>query len=181
MNSFYPQSNEILASKLLKISYVVSALVLILVGVMRRYKIDLGVDFTFLPPVHAMLNSFAALFLILALFFVKKKDFYNHYRCINAAMLFSALFLLCYVLYHFTTPETKYCGTGTMRSIYFFFLITHIVLAGISLPLILISYIRGYTGLIQKHKSIVKWVFPIWLYVALTGPICYLMLRPCYQ
>ena len=172
--------NEALAKKLYIVSYIISAIVLILVGTMRRYKIDLGVDVGFLPPVHALLNTCAALALLCALYFIRNKDVRNHRRCINMAMVFSGTFLVCYVLYHFTTPETKYCGEGTMRSIYFFFLLTHIVLAAISLPFILISYIRGYTGLIDQHRKLVKWIYPIWLYVAITGPICYLLLRPCY-
>ena len=173
--------NEALAKKLYIVSYIISAIVLILVGMMRRYKFDLGIDLGFLPPVHAVLNSCAALALLSALYFIRKKDIRNHRRSINMAMIFSGTFLLCYVLYHFTTQETKFCGEGYMRGIYFFFLLTHIVLAAISLPFILISYIRGYTGLIDKHVKLVKWIYPIWLYVAITGPICYLLLRPCYH
>jgi putative membrane protein len=95
-------------------------------------------------------------------------------------MVCSALFLISYVLYHFTTPETRYGGQGTMRAIYFFFLITHVVLAAVTLPFILLTFTRAYTNQFERHKKMARWVFPLWLYVAVTGPICYLMLRPYY-
>ncbi|MBK7223657.1 MAG: DUF420 domain-containing protein [Saprospiraceae bacterium] len=170
-----------LAVKLNRIAYVVSALVLVLVGIMRRVKIDLGIDFSFLPPVHAILNTLVAICLIAALWFVKQKNIRLHQFSIYGAMVFSALFLLCYVLYHFTTEETKYCFEGSSRTLYFVLLVSHIVLAGLSLPFILITFIRGYTHEIEKHRKIAKYVYPVWLYVAITGPLCYLMLYPCYS
>lgn len=178
---FQLQPRPELASKLIKIAYVVSALVLILVGIMRRVKIDLGIDFSFLPPVHAVLNTLVAICLLAALWFVKQKNIKSHQYAIYGAMLFSALFLLCYVLYHFTTEETKYCFDGPSRTVYFILLISHIVLAGLSLPFILITFIRGYAHEIEKHRKIAKFVYPVWLYVAVTGPLCYLMLNPCYS
>lgn len=174
------KSNIDLGKKLDKIAYVISFLVLILVGLMRRYKIPTEIDFSFLPPYHAVFNSLVALSLILALFFIKKGDIKRHRSFIYSAMLFSALFLLCYVLYHFTTEETKYCKEGLSKTVYFILLISHIVLAGISLPFILLTFTRGYTNQVEAHKKMARWVYPIWLYVALTGPICYLMLKPCY-
>nr|HMP30904.1 DUF420 domain-containing protein [Saprospiraceae bacterium] len=122
--------NKDLEKKLTIASIIVSIAVLILVGVMRRIKIDLGIDFSFLPPVHAILNSGAAIALIVALIKIKKKDIQGHRNAIFAAMTFSALFLLCYVLYHFTTEETKYCGEGMVKTLYLFILFSHIILAG---------------------------------------------------
>ena len=95
------------------------------------------------------------------------------------ALSLSAAFLLMYVLYHITTPEVKYCGEGAIRTIYFLLLITHVVLAAVSFPFILFTFVRGYTMQVEKHKAMAKYVFWIWLYVSLTGPIVYLMLRPC--
>lgn len=161
-------------------AYVVSVLVLLLVGLMRRVKIDLGVDFSFLPPIHASLNAIAAVFLVLAFYFIRKKNVVMHRRFIYAALACSALFLLSYVLYHFTTPETRYGGTGVMRYLYFFLLITHVVLAGLILPFILLTFNRAFTGQYERHRKMARWVFPLWLYVALTGPVCYLMLKPYY-
>lgn len=176
----YPAPNDILASKLNKISIGLSFVVLLLVGLMRRVKIDLGIDFSFLPPISAMLNTLVAICLVLALYFVKRKDIVNHKRSIYSALIFSALFLVCYVLYHFTTVETTYCKEGLIRNVYYIFLITHIVLAGISLPFILLTFSRGFTFQVEKHKKMARWVYPVWLYVAITGPLCYLMLKPCY-
>jgi putative membrane protein len=147
---------------------------------MRRVKIDLGVDFSFLPPIHASLNAMAALILLYAFYAIKNRQVENHRRAIYAAMACSALFLISYVLYHFTTPETRYGGQGTMRAVYFFFLITHVVLAAVILPFILLTFTRAYTNQFERHKRMARWVFPLWLYVAITGPICYLMLRPYY-
>lgn len=169
-----------LEKRLNVVAYIVSGVVLLLVGAMRRYKIDLGVDFSFLPPIHATLNALAAVILLVAFWHIKNKRVEAHRRAIYAAMLCSALFLVSYVLYHFTTPEVRYGGTGMWRTVYFFFLITHVVLAGGILPFILLTFNRAYTGQYARHRRIARWVFPLWLYVAVTGPICYLMLRPYY-
>jgi putative membrane protein len=159
----------------------VSVVVLSLVVLMRRIKIDVGMDFHFLPPIHAILNSLTAVSLVAAVRFIKNKDVVSHQRMINVAMLLSAAFLTCYVAYHFTTEETRYGGTGAMRYVYFFFLITHVILAAVMLPFILFTYIRGYMRKVDSHKRLARWVFPLWLYVAVSGPICYLMLMPYYK
>lgn len=176
------KENLVLAKKLNIAAWITTVLVLALVGVMRipTMKIDLGIDFTFLPPIHAALNTLTAIALIMAFYFIKQKNIAAHQKCNYWALGFSALFLVFYVLYHFTTPETLYCKQGTIRSIYFFVLISHIVLAGGVFPFVLFTFIRAFTGQIEKHRKMAKWVFPIWLYVAITGPIVYLMLRPCY-
>jgi len=176
----YPNPNNILASRLNKVSIVVSILVLCLVTVMRRVKVDLGMDFSFVPPINAILNTLVSISLLFALYFVLKKDIINHRRAIFSAMILSALFLTCYVLYHFTTVETIYCKEGGIRIVYYILLISHIILAGISLPFILFTFVRGFTFQVAKHKKMARWVYPIWLYVAVSGPICYLMLKPCY-
>ncbi len=174
------QSNPALAAKLTRISYGVSAVVLALVVLMRRVKLDVGVDFSFLPAVNAALNVVVAVCLLVALYFIMHKDIVRHRFFMFAAAVFSTLFLLCYVAYHFTTPETTYCFDGQIKYLYYFFLITHIILAGLSFPFILLTFIRGFTFQVAEHRKMAKWVFPVWLYVAVTGPICYLMLQPCY-
>ena len=169
--------------KTLKIcAWVVTALVLVLVGLMRELKFDLpgGQRLDFLPPVHAALNTVAAMCLVLAVVMIKQKKIAAHRRFINSAMVCSALFLLCYVAYHFTTEETKFGGTGMVKIVYLCLLISHIVLAAISLPFILYTWIYAHTNHFEQHRKMAKWVFPIWLYVAITGPVCYLMLRPYY-
>jgi putative membrane protein len=172
--------NIALEKKLNKWAYVVSAAVLLLVGLMRQYKFDLGVDFSFLPPFHASLNAVTAVILLIAFWHIKNGRVEQHRKAIYLAMATSALFLLSYVLYHFTTPETKYGGEGTMRMIYFFLLITHVILAAVILPFVLFTFTRAYTNQFERHKKMARWVFPLWLYVAITGPICYLMLKPYY-
>ena len=118
--------------------------------------------------------------LIIALVLIKQKKIIAHRNVMFTAMITSALFLVSYVLYHFTTPETLFCKEGPIRIIYFILLISHVFLAAIIFPFILFTLIRGFTYQIEKHKKMARWVFPIWLYVAVTGPILYLMLRSCY-
>ena len=174
------QPNIQLEKKLNTAAGIVSAVVLLLVGLMRRVKIDLGVDFSFLPPFHASLNALTAVILLMALYFIKNKNIEAHRKSIYAAMVTSALFLVSYVLYHFTTPETRFGGEGTIRLVYFVLLISHVVLAALILPFIFFTFNRAFTGQYDRHKKMARWVYPLWLYVALTGPVCYLMLKPYY-
>ncbi|MEM9547398.1 MAG: DUF420 domain-containing protein [Bacteroidota bacterium] len=173
--------NVALAKKMGVAAWIITGAVLILVGMMRQIKIDVGIDFSFLPPLHASFNVAVAMALVAALYFIKQKNIAAHRTSIFVAMFFSFLFLLSYVAYHFTTEETKYCMEGTSKFIYFILLISHIVLAGVSLPFILFTFIKGFTYQVEKHKQLARWVWPVWFYVAVSGPICYLMLRPCYS
>lgn len=159
---------------------IISVIVLLVVGGMRQIKLDIPYDLHFLPAFHAIANTLTAIMLILALYFIKRKDVKNHQRFIYVAMGLSVLFLMSYVAYHITTPETRFGGEGSIRGIYFFLLISHIILAALILPFILFTFIRGYTGQIEKHRKLAKWTYPLWLYVAITGPVLYLMLRPYY-
>ena len=173
--------NPGLEKKLNKVAYVVSFLVLFLVVMMRKIKIETSIDFSFLPPFHASLNAIAAVILVFALYFIKNGQVENHRRAIYAAMICSGLFLISYVLYHITTPDTKFGGEGVLlRSVYFFILITHVILAAVILPFILLTFSRAYSNQFERHKKMARWVFPLWLYVAITGPIVYLMLKPYY-
>ena len=177
-------AKEALGKKLTIIVWVVTVLVWLLVGAMRRpEKIPLpdGVDLSFLPAVHASLNTLVAIFLVLALIMIKRNNVELHKKAITAAMVCSGLFLLCYVVYHFTNKETSYGGEGMMKTVYLTLLVSHIVLAAVSLPFILLTWVYGFTNQFAKHRKMAKWVFPIWLYVAVTGPVCYLMLRPYYS
>lgn len=177
------QPDEALAKKLGVAAWIVTALVLLLVGMMRSpYKIPLpeGWSMAFLPPIHAAINTLVSLCLVGAVLTVKQGKINAHRNFILAAMALSTLFLLGYVAYHFTTVETRYGGEGVMRAVYFILLITHIIAAGVSLPLILLTFINAWTNRFDAHRRMARWVFPIWLYVAVTGPICYLMLRPYY-
>ena len=96
------------------------------------------------------------------------------------AFALSALFLISYVIYHSLAEETHFGGEGVIRYIYFFILITHIILAAAIVPLVLITLVRGLSNKFDKHRKIARWTFPLWLYVAVTGVVVYLMLRPYY-
>ena len=176
----YGPPNLALARKLNIAAWIVTVAVLGLVVGMRYIKLDLGIDFSFLPPFHATLNALAAVTLIYAFLKIKRKEVTAHKRAMLAALGISTLFLLSYVLYHITTDATTYGGEGAIRYVYFFFLITHVVLAAAIFPFILFTFIRSFTNQIEKHRRMARWVFPLWLYVAITGPICYLMLMPYY-
>lgn len=173
--------NKVLLKKLDRLAVVVSIVVVLLVGLMRRVKIPTDIDFSFLPPFHSTMNALTAVALAVAFIFIKQGKVEQHRKAIYAAMTFSAIFLLSYVLYHFTMEETKYCMEGGIRKVYFFFLITHVILAAVILPFIFFTFNRAFTGHIAQHKKMAKWVFPLWFYVAVTGPVVYLMLRPCYS
>lgn len=172
--------NIALAKKLNKLAWVITVVVLILVGMMRRVKIDTSIDFSFLPPLHSSLNALTAVILVIALVKIKQGNVEAHRKWMMTAVGTSLLFLLSYVAYHFTTPETLYCGEGSIRIVYFILLISHVVLAAVIFPFILFTFIRAYTNQFDKHRKMAKWVYPLWLYVAVTGPVVYLMLRPCY-
>lgn len=190
------EADMALAGKLKIAVWVITALVLFLVGLMRQVKIDLpeGVSLHFLPPLHALLNSGAAVALILALLCIRKGRVVLHQRWIYVAMGCSLLFLLSYVTYHFTTPETIYgdldgngelseaerTEAGPMRMGYLVVLLSHIALAALSLPFILLTFVYGYTNQFARHRALAVRVYPVWLYVAVTGPVVYLMLRPYY-
>ena len=172
--------NTALAKKLNIYATIVSAVVLLLVATMRQIpRLDLGIDFSFLPAVYSFTNLLAAVFLVLALNFIRQKKVEQHRKMIYVALSMSTLFLLMYVLYHITTPEIKYCGEGIIRTVYFLLLVTHVVLAAVSFPFILFTFIRGYTMQVEKHKKMARWVYWVWLYVSISGPIVYLMLKPC--
>jgi len=176
------QPNIQLAKRLNLGVYVISFAVLLLVGIMRRVHFDLpeGISLKFLPAVHATLNSAVAILLVTALVMIKRGNVAGHKKAINLAMACSAAFLLCYVAYHFTNKETSFGGEGTVKYLYYFLLITHIILAAISFPFILYTWVLGFTNQFSRHRRFSKFVFPIWLYVAVTGPACYILLRPYY-
>ena len=190
------KENPALGKKLTILVWIITAAVLFLVGLMRQVKIDLphGISLHFLPPIHAILNTIAAFSLIMAIIAIKKKLVINHQRWIFLAMTCSFLFLLSYVAYHFTNTETLFGdadkdgalsveeieAAGKMRIIYLSILISHIILAALSLPFILLTFVYGFTNQFNKHRKLAKKVFPVWLYVAVTGPVFYLLLKPYY-
>lgn len=174
------QQTEDRIKQLDRLAWVISGIVLVAVVMMRRVKLDTGIDFSFLPPFHASVNALTFIVLLLGYRAIRAKRVEVHRQWMTTAMILSVVFLLSYVVYHITTPETRFGGEGLIRIVYFVLLITHIVLAAAILPFILFTFIRGYSGVIDRHRRLARWVFPIWLYVAATGPISYLMLKPYY-
>ena len=174
-----PAFNPALAKKLNRLAIVFSVIVVLVVASLRRFHIDTAVDFRFLAPLHSSLNALTALGLMLAYYFVKQQKILWHKRIMILNMVLSGLFLISYIIYHLTTPETRYCHVGNIRYVYFFILITHVILASLILPVVLFTFIRAFTGQIEKHRALARWTFPVWLYIALSGPLAYLMLRSC--
>lgn len=166
-------------SRLNTVAWVVTVIVWLLVGAMRRYKFDISADLSFLAGLNALFNTGVTLALLSAFYFIKNKNIEAHRRSIYVAMGLSAGFLLSYVGYHFTNEEIEFCKEGVIRQVYYFILFSHIILAGLSLPFILLTFIRGYCGDYEKHRKMANWVFPVWLYVAATGPLVYFFLLPC--
>jgi len=133
-----------------------------------------------LPAVNATLNAITSIFLIAGFFFIKAKNKSKHMGSMYAALLLSVLFLISYVAYHATHENTVYGGEGFIRSVYYFILITHIILAAIIVPLVLITFVRALNERFDKHKKIARITLPLWLYVTITGVIVYFMISPYY-
>lgn len=149
----------------------------------------------FLPKLNAILNGTCSVLLLLSLYFIKQGNIRVHKRINILTFVLSSLFLVSYILFHYLAPETKYgdldgnkilsaseiAAAGSIRYVYYVILITHIILAAGVLPLILLSFYRGLQMQVEKHRKLVRWTFPIWLYVTVTGVIVYLMISPYYS
>ena len=142
-------------------------------------KIDLELP-VFLPPIYATINAVTAFILILAFAAIKKGDRKLHERLNKTAILLSIVFLVLYVLYHMTSDSTIFGGEGNVKTIYFFILISHILLSIAVIPFVLITYVRAKLGKFPEHRKIAKITFPLWLYVAITGVVVYFMISPYY-
>ncbi|SKB65173.1 DUF420 domain-containing protein [Daejeonella lutea] len=133
-----------------------------------------------LPKLNAIINGTCSVLLLLSLYFIRKKDISTHKKLNIITFILSSLFLVSYIIFHATGIKTTYGGTGPVRTVYYFILITHIVLAAVVLPLVLFSFQKGLQMQVEKHKRLVRWSYPIWLYVTITGVIVYLMIAPYY-
>jgi putative membrane protein len=139
-----------------------------------------GYDFSFLPPIYATINGLTAVFLVAAVVAIKNGKRVLHERLMKLCIFLSASFLVMYVIYHLTSETTVFGGQGAVRSIYFFILITHILLSIGVIPLVLFTFVRALSGNFERHRALAKFTFPIWLYVAVTGVVVYLMISPYY-
>jgi putative membrane protein len=163
---------------------ILSILIPVAVAVLFKVKLkDLGFDVAplpILPPIYASINGLTAVVLVAAVLSIKNGKRQLHERLMKFAIGCSLVFLVLYIVYHMTTESTKFGGSGAIKYLYYFILLSHILLSIAVIPLVLITYVRALAARFDKHKKIAKITFPIWLYVAVTGVIVYLMISPYY-
>lgn len=177
---------------------IVSVLIPIVVAILFSVKLkDFGIQvepLSFLPPIYATINGLTAILLIAAVYFIKNGNQKLHEQLMTSAIACSVLFLVMYVAYHLTSDSTKFGDldhngelnakelylVGSSRVIYFIILISHIILSVIIIPFVLYTYVRALSGNFERHKKLARITFPIWLYVAVTGVVVYLMISPYY-
>ncbi|MGG5577466.1 DUF420 domain-containing protein [Myroides sp. C15-4] len=173
-----------LEQKYTKWIWILSIAIPIVVAILFGVNLQkLGYDvkpLSFLPPIYATINGITAVLLVWAVAAIKKGNKALHERLIKLCIACSIAFLAMYVAYHMTSIETKYGGEGFMRYAYFFILISHILLSIIIIPFVLVTFVRGISGSYQRHKKLARITYPMWLYVAVTGVIVYLMISPYY-
>jgi putative membrane protein len=186
MNTTIPSTNQSATNPTMKwtigiLSVVVPLLVAVLLSLNTESKINFGFDTRFIPHINAIFNSITSLCLIAGFFAIKSKNIKLHRGLMMTAFTLSSLFLVLYVIYHASMPSTKFGQEGLIYGVYLFILITHISLSIIVVPLVLWAIYFAWTGRIASHKKMVKWTFPVWTYVAITGVIVYFMISPYYQ
>lgn len=159
---------------------IVSIIVPMVVALLFRVKIPNVTPLSFLPPIYASINGFTAILLLIAVWAIKNGKKQLHQNIMTTCILFSLLFLIMYIGYHMTSDATEYGGKGALRYVYYFILITHIILSIAIIPLVLKTYARAYLKKFESHRKLARITFPIWLYVAITGVLVYLMISPYY-
>jgi putative membrane protein len=178
------QSNLIEEKKILRWIYFISSFVFITVIVLNRKILprpEVVPAFAYyLPALNAIINGTCTVLLLVSLYFIRKKDIIMHKRINLTTFVLSALFLVSYITYHYLADETRYPAGNPVRPWYLALLTTHIILAALVLPMILISFYYGLTMQVSRHRRITRWSYPIWLYVTITGVIVYLMISPFY-
>lgn len=181
-NELMPDNS--LEKKFSKFIIAVSIVIPVVVAILFTVKLqDFGIKvepFSFLPPIYATTNGITAIVLIVAVRAIRNGNRVLHEKLMTLAIALSVLFLVMYVAYHMSSESTKYGGEGIIRYVYFFLLMSHIILSIAVIPLVLITYVRALAERFDRHKKIAKITFPIWLYVAVTGVIVYLMISPYY-
>ena len=168
-----------------RIVMAVSMAVFLLVIVLNRKLIpppaEIPAFIYKLPLLHAITNGTCSVLLIISYMSIRREKVTLHKRLNITAFLLSALFIASYVTYHYMAPETPFPTSNPVRPLYLFILSSHIILAAIVLPLILLSFYHGLKNNVAKHRKLTRWSFPIWLYVTVTGVVVYLMISPYYQ
>jgi putative membrane protein len=174
--------DEVVNEKRIKVWITILSIgIPLVVAFLFRYKLPNVEPLSFLPPIYATINGLTAICLILGVLAIRKGKQKLHQNFMSFCILLSVLFLGMYVAYHMTSESTSYGGEGIIKYVYFFILITHIVLSIVIIPLVLITYSKSYfLKDYVAHKKWARFTFPIWLYVAITGVVVYLMISPYY-
>lgn len=159
---------------------VVSVAVPVVVALLFGIRIPDVEPLGFLPPIYASINGLTAVLLLLALWAIKQGHRRLHQQLMTTCVALSLLFLVMYVAYHMTSDSTPYGGEGAIRYLYYFILISHILLSIVVIPLVLHTYARAYLKNFEAHRKLARITFPVWLYVAVTGVVVYLMISPYY-
>ena len=173
-------SNLASEKKYKKFITIVSIVIPIAVAALFGIKLPNVEPLRFLPPIYATVNGLTAVLLVLSVIAIKNGKRKLHEQLNTTAIICSALFLVMYVAYHMTSDSTPFGGEGIIKYMYYFILITHILLSIIIIPFVLFTFMRARLGDFDKHRKIAKITFPLWLYVAVTGVIVYLMISPYY-
>lgn len=173
------KADKIAVPIIIALSILIPIVVIILMYLPERYNI-FGTQAGTFPFFHAVLNGSTALLLTIGYFFMSIGEYKWHRNVMIMAFVLSAVFLVSYVISKISNEPVPYGGDGALRYIYFFILITHIMLSAIIVPLVLFTMYRGLSGQYEKHAKIARWTFPIWLYVAVTGVLVYVFMWPYY-
>lgn len=173
------KSDKIAVPVIVALSVLVPVIVLVLMYLPERYNI-FGAQTGSFPFFHAVINGCTAILLMIGYFFMSIKEYKLHRNTMISAFFLSVVFLVSYVISKISNDPVPYGGEGAIRYLYFFILITHIVLSAIIVPLVLFTMYRGLTGEYAKHAKVARWTFPIWLYVAITGVLVYIFMWPYY-
>tara|TARA_B100001057_G_scaffold498215_1_gene604545 strand:+ start:1174 stop:1713 length:540 start_codon:yes stop_codon:yes gene_type:complete len=163
-----------------KLITVVSVLIPVVVAILFTVRLPNVAALDFLPPIYAGINALTALILMIAYVAVRQKNIKLHEKLMKIAIALSLVFLVMYVAYHMTADPTPFGGEGFVRQFYYFILISHILLSVGIIPMVLITYVRAISKRFSDHKKISVITFPIWLYIAVTGVVVYLMISPYY-
>lgn len=176
----------------------ISVFVFLVVVILNRHLIPapqaIPSFIVYLPKLNAIINGICTVLLLTTFYFIKQGNIRVHKRINIVTFCLSSLFLVSYILFHYLNPETRFgdlngdgilspeerAAVGNIRYVYYVILTSHIILAAGVLPLILLSFYRGLQMQVEKHKKLVRWTFPIWLYVTITGVVVYLMIAPYY-
>ena len=174
------KSIELKEKKFNRIITLVSILIPLVVAILCGVKIPNTEPLSFLPPIYASINGLTAIILVIAVWAIKIGKQQLHQKLMTACIGLSLLFLLMYIAYHMTSVSTAFGGEGGIKYVYYFILISHIVLSIAIIPLVLKTYARAYLKKFKEHRKLARFTFPIWLYVAISGVVVYLMISPYY-